>query len=96
VLKFNLLLMRVKLCLQYSNVSLKQMNQTIPNKVLFPLDLVKMTTIADLKVEIERFIFENILKDPHEFNITTLTLDDYTLFDHFKISELIRNDDEIK
>lgn len=71
-------------------------------KIVFPVDLHKLSTISDLKMSIEQLLnkrkscWESENKKVNKFEIDGLFLDNFLLLDEFEIGSVLNNDDELK
>jgi hypothetical protein len=62
-------------------------------KIVFPINLKEMTTVADLKFVINSFLFKKGVKS---LCVESLMLDSFILMEEFELGLVLNNDDEIK
>jgi hypothetical protein len=62
-------------------------------KIVFPINLKEMTTVADLKFVINSFLFKKGVKS---LCVEYLMIDSFILMEEFELCLILNNDDEIK
>jgi hypothetical protein len=81
--------MRIKINLIGNNV-----NSISAQKFIFPVNLDKLSTIKDLKLNLTEYIQKNN-KDKKIF-VEELFIDNFLLPQEFEINDILSNNDEIK
>ena len=61
-------------------------------KIIFPINLKEMTTVADLKFLINSFLVKKGVKS---MCVESLLMESFALLDEFELSLVVNNDDEI-